>query len=603
MSEILALQERVKNTIQLGESHFREFKTALEGKPESKKPRLSKKICEDIGEALVSFANADGGELLIGVEDDGTVTGVPHNEEDIQFMLNAFSSHVHADSQLPMVHNTRLVIDGKVILFFSVSKGIDDIYQLPDGRCVRRKDKATVPANFRRIIVERQEVKSREYDRQFVDNATIADLDILFVQSMADNYLRGISVEKYLQQIGLAEYTVNGIKLRMAALLLFAKDIQKWHPRSNFRILKVAGTELKPGGNYNALSDETVQGNIFELLVRSWEALRPFLAYKTEFGSDAKFEQKYIYPEGACREALVNAIAHRDYTIQSGIDVFIFDDRMEIKSAGALLSTLTIDGLTQLSGIHESRNSLIARILRENKFMRELGEGMKRIFDLMEEHELEKPVLKSENNSFSVTLFHKSVYTPRQLQWLAIFDEYELTNWQKKIIVLGMDDNPFSQKDIYDAMNTTDRNTYDTEVTGLRKMGILIQFRTHGEAMKLSRQRKIPKQQVPRFKVHIPDNNSTGNDDPIHISKVPLNLREDDVKRLLSVYGKVTKVVLPKTPYDDRIQGYGFVWFENDEVKYEVLNKKVLDFGAFSIRVNEYKPRLKGKRREGSLIR
>jgi ATP-dependent DNA helicase RecG len=95
MEEILLIADKVKNTLILGESHFREFKTALEGKPDNKKPRLVKSICADIGEALVSFANADGGEVLIGVEDDATITGVLHNEADIQTMLNAVTTHVY----------------------------------------------------------------------------------------------------------------------------------------------------------------------------------------------------------------------------------------------------------------------------------------------------------------------------------------------------------------------------------------------------------------------------------------------------------------------------------------------------------------------------
>lgn len=404
MSDILLLQDRVKNTIQLGESHFREFKSALEGPPGGKRPRVVREICKDIAEALVAFANADGGELLVGVEDDGAITGVPHAEAEIALMLNAVQTHILAQTALPLLSATKLALDGQSVLFFSVSKGASEIYQLADGRCVRRKDRSTMPVAVKEIQFDRQEIRSREYDRQFVDGAVVSDLDLSLVQSLADKYLRGLSVERYLQQIGLAEYAATGIRLRMAALLLFAKDIQRWHPRSQIRILKVNGTQLKSGERYNVTSDEDVRGNIFELLTDSWERLRPFLASGTEFNSEARFEQKYVYPEWASREALVNAIAHRDYGIQNGVEVYIFDDRMEIRSPGAILSTLTIEGLEELQGAHESRNVLIAKVLRENQYIRELGEGMKRIFGLMEDYDLARPALYSNATWFSVTL-------------------------------------------------------------------------------------------------------------------------------------------------------------------------------------------------------
>ncbi len=82
---------------------------------------------------------------------------------------------------------------------------------------------------------------------------------------------------------------------------------------------------------------------------------------------------------------------------------------MVIKSPGPLLSTLTIKDLNELDGAHESRNVLIATVLRENKYMRELGEGLKRIFQLMEQSELDKPELFSNSTWFSVTLPHKPV--------------------------------------------------------------------------------------------------------------------------------------------------------------------------------------------------
>ena len=411
MDDILLLADRVRNTLILGESHFREFKSALEGRPDNKKPRLTKSICADIGEALVSFANADGGAVLIGVEDNGDITGISHTAEEIESMLQAINTHIYKGQQLPLSNANKLVLDNKTILYFSVTKGTTMIYQLPDGRCVRRKDKSTMPASVDQIQFERQEIRSREYDSQFVDGALVTDLDVNLLQGIADQYIKGLSIERYLQQIGLAEYAQNGLRLKRAALLLFATDIDRWHPRSQVRFLKVNGTTLEAGENYNVVSDDIIKGNILELVIKQWEHLRSLLAYKTQFGANAQFEQKYIYPEDAVREAMLNAIAHRDYSITNAIEVFIFNDRMEIKNPGALLSTLTIQNLSKLEGSHESRNPLIAKVLRENNLMRELGEGMKRIFGLMQQQELAKPELYSNGLWFRVTLFNKILAT------------------------------------------------------------------------------------------------------------------------------------------------------------------------------------------------
>jgi ATP-dependent DNA helicase RecG len=409
MYDILLLQDRIKNSILIGESDFREFKSALEGKPNQKKPRLAKKICEDIAEALVAFANTDGGEIIIGIEDDTTITGVPHSEEAIQMMLNAPHSHVYHGQVLPMVYKLKTTIEDKVILFFQVDKGIAEIYQLRDGRVMRRNEKRqTVPANIKQLQFDRQEIKCREYDRQFVDGATVADLEIPLVQSLANNYLSGLTIERYLQQLGLAQYASNGVRLTRAAVLLFAKDIQRWHPRSQVRFVKVHGTELLSGEKYNVISDEFVQGNIYDLIYKSWEMMRPYLAYKTEFSVGATFEEQYIFPEDACREVILNAIVHRDYSSEGrGIEVIIFQDRLEIKSPGALLSVITIADLEALDNRHESRNAKIAYTLKVNKLMREMGEGMKRIFMLMQQNDLQKPKLYSNTVWFTVSLFNK----------------------------------------------------------------------------------------------------------------------------------------------------------------------------------------------------
>ncbi|MBD2151841.1 putative DNA binding domain-containing protein [Pseudanabaena sp. FACHB-1277] len=504
MIDSLILQERIKNTISLGESHFREFKSAFDGEIGNKKSGNVKKLCQYIGEALVAFANADGGDLLIGVEDNGEVTGVPHGEVEIKNMLSAHKTHIFANNTLPLLSAQRVELENKIVLFFSVDKGSVEIYQLPDGRCVRRKDKNTEPVKFEQIKFERQEVKSRQYDRQFVDGATVNDLDLSLLRSISDSYIKGLSVERYLQQIGLAEYGLNGLRLRMAALLLFAQDIQRWHPRSQVRILQVSGSELRSGENYNVISDETTTGNIFELLERSWEQLRPYLAYKTEFGSDAKFEQKYIYPELACREALINAIAHRDYSIQNGIDIFVFSNSLQIRSPGALLSTLTIKSLEKLENAHESRNASITRVLRENRYVRELGEGMQRMFDLMNQRELRQPILYSNGLWFSVTFSHESIFSPRQQEWLSLFQSFNLSPRQKRIVLLGMDNREISKKEIEHALNTKELRVYTDEITVLRNKKILEEIMTNPSAAKYAKSKNMPKDEVKRFKVRVP---------------------------------------------------------------------------------------------------
>jgi ATP-dependent DNA helicase RecG len=91
--ELLKLEERIRTGLELGESHFREFKSAFQRQSNgSLTPRDFKGICKNIAEVLVAFANADGGELYVGVEDDCSVSGIPHDQtligEFFQFTIN-----------------------------------------------------------------------------------------------------------------------------------------------------------------------------------------------------------------------------------------------------------------------------------------------------------------------------------------------------------------------------------------------------------------------------------------------------------------------------------------------------------------------------------
>ncbi|WP_165909260.1 ATP-binding protein [Shinella sp. JR1-6] len=487
--DILVLKERIKRTIELGESQFREFKSAFQGEPGNKRPRETSTVSKDIAEGLVAFANADGGELLIGVEDNGTITGIPFSEKQIAVLLQAPRTGVHNDTPLPTPISIKIEIDGLDILYFMVEKSTTTIHQTSDGRCLQRRDLESAPVSVHRLQFERQEQLSREYDRAFIDAAEVNSLDFDLVKAVSEHTGR-MSPEKSLQYLGLAEYGIGRMRLRRAALLLFSTNVQNWHPRCQVRILRIRGSELKTGRDYNVVYDETITGNILQLLTSSWEQLRPHLV-ETKLNEDALFKQQVMYPEDAVREALINAITHRDYNVEGkGIEISIYDDRMTVLSPGNLLSTISLADLRKQKGVHESRNAYIARVLKEIGYVREMGEGMRRIFRLMNDADLVAPEVASGEGQFSVTLFHKSVFSPADQAWLSGYRALKLTREEMLIAMLGREGQLISPAQIYNLLSLHDWDIYRTVIEQLSVKGVIFNTLTEAEKRKRAGRRK-----------------------------------------------------------------------------------------------------------------
>jgi ATP-dependent DNA helicase RecG len=482
----LELLEHIRMSIRLGESHFREFKTAFEQSPQKEGPRDVKPILKDIAEALVAFANADGGELIVGVEDDGKITGVPHKEELIDIMIRAPFTHIHKDTPLPSPKILKMIIGkgpamGRGLLYFAVSKGTRFIHLTSDGKCLQRHDRETLPVAVEQIQYDRRERISREYDRAFIEGATTAHLDTQLLSKIVQEINPTATPEKVLQFLDLAEYEPIGLRLRRATLLLFANEISKWHPRSQIRVIKVSGNSLGVGREYNVSKDDTIQGNILDLLTNAWDMLRPHLAI-TRLGTGARFHEALIYPEDACMEALVNAVAHRDYSIEGrGIEIYIFDDRMEIISPGGILSSISIEELRRLRKVHQSRNPYITRVLRELGYMRELGEGIPRIFKAMEERDIVLPDLQSSKDKFTISLYHRSVFTPKDRQWLDSLDYLQLTRDEQRVLLIGRDGHLITPSEIRKTLNIIDTADYAKIIASLKAKGALISVRPDSE--------------------------------------------------------------------------------------------------------------------------
>ena len=608
----IAIVDRVETAINLGESHFREFKSALEGAPNEKVKRKTKDISVNISQTLVAFANADGGELLVGVEDNGEITGLTDfSDSEIGTLSNSYVSHVHSDTPLANVRRHLIEIKGKKILYFSVPKSVQYVHVTSDGRCMQRKDLESVPVSAESVQFDRSERRSREYDREFVDGVSADDLNLDLVRIVSDQILKGMSVEKCLQYLELGEYGLSRIRLRRAALLLFSKNPMHWHPRLQVRILKVDGESLLTGEDYNVVSDQLISENILNLIDSSWEALRPHLV-QTRFEKSGRFEQRSIYPEMACREALLNAVAHRDYSDEGrGIEVYVYNNRLDILSPGGLLSSIKIDDIVNQRGVHQSRNTHVSRVLRELGYMRELGEGMRRIFELMHKNELAPPVLNNQPGSFSISLSHSPLYSGKDLIWLNQFDQFDLDREQKAIVLLGRDDNIFSAQDVWDAVGIVDTEHYRRLVDSLMKLSILSARVEKSKAKSLARRRRIPYREYPRYGISVPssrafDENSVRTapvednsieDDEVKIDSrriwvggLPSRLSKASIFDAFSKFGEIIEINLPMV-YSGRSKGFCFIEFQETTAAEKAISTDGVEFEGRVLAIRPARPR------------
>ena len=155
--DLLNKIDRVRASISLGESHFREFKSAFHGSAGAKTPRK------------VADINADIAELIIGVEDDGSVTGIPHDSAAVEVLLAAPRNGVMADAPLIVTNADVLELDDRRVIHFSVSKGHRGPHVTTSGKCLRRNDRISLPTHPQTVELDEQERRSRVYEREFLD--------------------------------------------------------------------------------------------------------------------------------------------------------------------------------------------------------------------------------------------------------------------------------------------------------------------------------------------------------------------------------------------------------------------------------------------------
>lgn len=193
-----------------------------------------------------------------------------------------------------------------------------------------------------------------------------------------------LAARGFIQSQDGREYFTN------AAILLFAKNVMKFEFDCRIRFVRIDGRELQVGDKYNVVKDKSIDEPILRLIPKAQEfiesQLRDFTKQDRKTG---KFLSSPEYPAFTWTEGIINAVAHREYAL-SGlyIKVSMFDDRLEIESPGRFPNIVTADNI---SYTRFSRNKIISRVMTEFEWVRELNEGVKKIYSDMADAGLPEP--------------------------------------------------------------------------------------------------------------------------------------------------------------------------------------------------------------------
>jgi ATP-dependent DNA helicase RecG len=207
------------------------------------------------------------------------------------------------------------------------------------------------------------------------------------------------------------------------------------------------------------------------VLARARDLIASLIRSSTKL-HDLFFRETPEYPPLAWQEALVNALAHRDYAIESRCsEVYIFEDRLEVTSPGGLVPPVTIEALQERRRVHASRNPRVARVLTELGIMRQQGEGIPRMIEEMELSWLPPPELRVGEGTFAVTLRNEPIFEGGDPVWTASVRELPVGVRQKRALV-AFADREFTSGD-YQGLNQVDRDLAYRELQNLEERGLL----------------------------------------------------------------------------------------------------------------------------------
>ena len=403
-------------------------------------------VPERLAKELAALLNLEGGHLLLGVEDDGTVTGLTRAPKQVEeWIMEVARMHLRP-AAIPFWETLKLD-DGNVVGVISLpADAPDKPYKAKRGSAwvtqvrVGTTTRDATDAEEARLYMQSGHL---QYDRKPVSGATFDDLDLRRLV----NYFRDLrqqgapedtDLESWLHLLVNTELMAEARPRPMPSacgLLLFGLKPNRFLPQAGISAVAYSGTKKDYDAKaratlrgpavslFPALSDDPGQplysllprtfseaGNAVEagVIEQALDFVRRNIEVTAWIENGGRRLERWDYPLEAVREALVNAVAHRDYTITvTDIELSIYMDRIEFISPGRLPNTVTVDKMR--AGYRASRNELIKEVLRDYRYIEATGLGVpRRIIAGMRAHNGTEPDLIEEDDRFLVRLWKEA---------------------------------------------------------------------------------------------------------------------------------------------------------------------------------------------------
>ncbi len=353
---------------------------------ESDVVELKESVVPNLVKEVVAFANTQGGTIFIGVNDDGKPVGISDIDETILQVKNMIRDAIKPDVTM-FIKFDSLTADGKQILSIAIQKGTDKPYYLaskglkPSGVYVRNGSSSdpSTDTNIRRMI--------KETDGDSFESMRSLEQQLTFQTASSEFKHRGIEFgEEQKRTLGLIN--ADGIYTNVALLL----SDQCLHTIKVATFQGVDQTEFKDRREFG--------GSLFEQMENVYSYIDFRNQTHSSFDKLRRIDMR-DYPETALREAILNALVHRDYSISASTLISIYEDRIEFVSVGGLLPGISQNDI--MIGLSVCRNPKLAAIFYRLHLVEAYGTGMQKIINAYKDFS-QKPKIKVTDNAFKISL-------------------------------------------------------------------------------------------------------------------------------------------------------------------------------------------------------